>query len=481
MLAQIEQVLIHKCLFNREGTVLVGVSGGPDSLCLIDVLAQLGYHCIVAHLDHGLRPESVAEVNIVSQLAEQLGFRFVHRMVDVRAIAWEQKLSIEEAARIQRYQFLYTQAHTHGAQAVAVGHTADDQVETVLMHLLRGAGIAGLKGMLYRTLPNFWSKEIPLLRPLLGIWRHQVMEYLQDRKLTPLMDASNLDMNYYRNRLRHEFIPFLEGFNPRVRHNLLQTAEILQEDSLIIEGAVDQAWDACLLSREAECLVFSSSQLRLQPAGVIRHLMRRGIELLLDDVRDLDYAALQRASGFISAPSTNHQIDLLGGLCLSIEQEQVILTRQGGGPPREDWLQLPGDIPFLLNIPGELRLSGAWLLKASVDPSPTRWENGRSTNTDRFIAAIDCQGLDIPLRVRARRPGDRIAPLGMGGHTIKLSDLMVNVKLPRRARSRWPLVCGVRKEDGKEEILWVPGYRQDHRHRVTEDTREIVTLQAFKL
>ena len=158
------------------------------------------------------------------KLAEEMKLPFVSESADVRGYAEEHKLSLEEAARMLRYRFLFAQARAHRAGAVAVGHTADDQVETILMHFLRGAGLAGLKGMAGRTLLPEFDREIPLVRPILHLWRHETEAYCREHDLQPVHDPSNTDETYFRNRLRHSLIPELEKYNPRFKETLLRTA-----------------------------------------------------------------------------------------------------------------------------------------------------------------------------------------------------------------------------------------------------------------
>src|SRR5215211_1862642 len=165
MLENIQSILRDQCGLSPERPVIVGVSGGPDSLCLMSVLRKAGYHTIVAHFNHKLRPDADADANIVEQTAARLNLASVIEKGDVRAYEDQEKLSIEEAARTMRYRFLMAQARRFNAQTVAVGHTADDQVETVLMHFIRGAGLVGLKGMNYRTIVHVFDPEIPIVRP----------------------------------------------------------------------------------------------------------------------------------------------------------------------------------------------------------------------------------------------------------------------------------------------------------------------------
>jgi tRNA(Ile)-lysidine synthase len=238
----LRSICIEECGLVAERPVVVGVSGGADSLCLMYALAELGYPLVVAHFDHRLREQSNEDAGLVQTLAGQLGLPFALGSADVGALAREKHLSLEEAARKARYTFLFEQARQAGAQAVAVGHTADDQVETVIMHLLRGAGISGLKGMTFRGLLPEWDAQIPLVRPLLNVRHEDALACCESRGVVPAEDASNLDKSFFRNRLRHELLPLLESYNPQVRESLLRMARGMAGDHEVLESATEEAW-----------------------------------------------------------------------------------------------------------------------------------------------------------------------------------------------------------------------------------------------
>ena len=239
--------------------VLLGVSGGADSMALMHGLHELGYRLVIAHLDHAIRPESAADADYVQAAAEELGLPFVRARIDVLKVAEAEGQSLEEGAREVRYTFLFKQAREYHAQAVAVAHHADDQVETVLMHFLRGAGLAGLSGMPYRKVMPIWDAAIPLVRPLLDVWREDVEGYLSEKGVSPRFDESNLDQTYYRNRLRHELIPNLETYNPRFRQVLNRTAAVLAGEEDFLEELTQAAWKLCLMEeREGRVLLFQS-------------------------------------------------------------------------------------------------------------------------------------------------------------------------------------------------------------------------------
>ena len=203
MFENIESILREQCGLTKDRPIIAGISGGPDSLCLLSILREAGYRVIVAHFNHKLRSDADADANAVEQAASRMNFASVIESGDVREYASMEKFSLEEAARNMRYRFLMEQARRSKAQAVAVGHTADDQVETVLMHFIRGAGLAGLKGMTYRTILPAFDNEIPIVRPLLDAWREETVVYCASHGLHPRYDPSNDSLDFFRNRIRN--------------------------------------------------------------------------------------------------------------------------------------------------------------------------------------------------------------------------------------------------------------------------------------
>ena len=474
MFDNVRKSLIDQGQLMGDRLVVVGVSGGPDSLCLLDILERCGYPILVAHLDHALRDESAADLQAVQEMAGSMDLELVTEKVDVRGYARANQLSIEEAAREARYKFLFRAAEQHNAQAVLVGHTADDQVETVLMHLLRGAGLAGLQGMPYRALPNAWSSVTPLVRPLLGCWREQVESYLDERHLQPIFDPSNLDTRFYRNRLRHDLIPYLENYNPRVRQLLWRTAASLGDDYRLIESLVDEAWDACQVESGEGYIGFNAAALRELPRSIQNHLYRRAIYHLREELRDVDYHAIRRFNRFLVDPPGTMHVDLLAGLELTVEGELLWLHAGDVHLPDADWPQIQRGEIYSLPVPGLLSLENQWVLRAEpwVDMGDVPgWAAG---NQDPYRAWVDSGRLSTPLVVRSRLPGDRIQPLGMGGQSLKVADLMVNEKLPRRLRDRWPLVIS------GGEVVWLPGIRLAEGFKVSPQTDHAVTLHLVK-
>jgi len=472
-LDQLNQIIQDFCRLKYDQVVLVGVSGGPDSLCLLNVLVGMGYRVVVAHFNHGLRLQADEDERFVESQAKKMVLRFIVGQLDVADYALKHKLSIEEAARRARYHFLFEQATQVEAQAVAVAHTANDQVETVLMHLLRGAGLDGLKGMPYRGFLDEWSSSVPLVRPLLDIWRDDILDYCEMQGLNPVIDASNFNKNYYRNRLRYELIPYLETYNPQIKDVIWRMAQTLAGDQEALSELVEETWDHCWLQSGDGFVVLALDSIRQVSKAVQRHLLRRAIGTLRPFLRDVDYGAIERAIAFVNNPVRSGQADLIGGLRIFVERDRLYLAEKDTTILDPDWPQLAIGGGASLTCPGEVQIGREWRLTCQI-LTDIRLEEISSSFDDPMQAWLDSQTLSFPLTVRTRHTGDRFQPLGMDGHTLKLSDFWVNEKLSGRARSGWPLICS------EDQIVWVPGFRPGHPFRVQPTTCQVVHLRLAK-
>jgi tRNA(Ile)-lysidine synthase len=478
MLTRFISILQQKCFLSPENKVLVGVSGGADSLFLLNLLSRSNYPFIVAHLNHQLRPEAEDDAQFVENLTGRLGIPFILGKEDVVAFAERYGLSIEEAARHLRYSFLFENAKQVGAQAVLVAHHADDQIETVLMHFLRGSGLAGLRGMQYWSLPNPWCEEIPLVRPLLEFWREEIDQYLKDQNLEPIEDKTNRDTTIFRNRLRHELIPFLTSYNPGIRKVLYRMSQVLNADYEILEGIVDSAWEEICKEQGPGYTSFRFAALSAQPVGIQRHLIRKGINFLLPGLRDIDFHMVDRALNFIKTPTNSKRMELAAGLYILLEDELLWLANDTAVLPDDAWPQLPPNdnncIELSLGRTGNLLLDHGWRIEVDLQEISKDSYQQVLENTDMFQAWIDIEQVQFPLTIRCRRPGDRFQPAGMAGRSVKLSDFMINVKIPERARARWPLVYSA------SELMWVPGYRLAHSFLISDSTSQVLHLRLLR-
>ena len=478
-------------------TVILGVSGGPDSLCLLHVMRRLaptlGIKLHVGHLDHGIRGDEAEEdARYVREICRDWETPCTLERADVPALAAAKGLAIEEEARRARYAFLADLARRLGSGAVAVAHHADDQVETVLMHLLRGSGMAGLRGMR----PASWVDEmrlvegaarpprVRLLRPLLYVSRAEIEAYCLAHEIKPRYDRSNLDQTYYRNRLRHELIPILETYNPNIRAVLQRMAEVIAADYELLREQIERAWArVVVLDRSGDedqerYIVYDLDLLRDLPLALQRSLVREGIHRLRRTLRNINWVHVDSALDVLKAGRTGAVATLPQGLALTLgyhdatmaDMEQVVL---GASRPRL-WAE-----PLAVPIGGVVALPQrgdssppheAWLLETAVYPRDAI-PSAPDDNQDVYTAYLDADCLREPLALRTRREGDAFYPLGLG-HSQKLRDFMINNKIPRQERATAPLmICGA-------DIVWVVGWRIDARYAVAEQTTRVLVVRV---
>jgi len=473
MLENIETTLRDECRLVKDRLIIVGVSGGPDSLCLMETLRQAGYPILIAHFDHQLRAESAEDARTVEKIAARWMLGCVIDGADVRAHADQEKISIEEAARNLRYRFMFKLARERNAQAVAVGHTADDQVETVLMHFLRGSALTGLRGMAFRSLLKIFDSQIPIVRPLLNMWREETVVYCAVNGLRPHYDSTNDSLNFQRNRIRHLLIPNLETYNPKFREAVLHMTESLKSDHAFLMETLEKAWRDTVTAMDEEIITFDSDLLSKHSIGLQRNLVKHAMQILHPGV-DLTFAVLERAIRLINDDTYSARVDLKGGLRMFRELKQIHICTVNAELPINLWPQLTGADLLPVTVPGQIALAGGSKLTCERWRIPALAKEQAERNEDQFQVWLDAENLPESFELRTRRQGDRFSPFGMSGHSQKLSDFFVNEKVPQRARDHWPLLCA------GDEILWVPGYRSAHPYRLKAASQKVIYFSVMR-
>ncbi|MCD6334737.1 MAG: tRNA lysidine(34) synthetase TilS [Candidatus Latescibacteria bacterium] len=431
--------------------VLVAVSGGADSVALLDILSrlqeELHIRLHVAHLNHGLRgSDSDEDARFVEALCSDLGMPFTAGRKDVRAFVREQGFSLEEGARIVRYRFLKDVAEQVGAARIATGHTADDQAETVLFRLLRGSGVKGLGGM-------HPVREERFIRPLLGVRRWEVEQYLTGRKLAFRCDRSNEDPAFTRNRIRRELLPLLrDRFNPNIVRTLVRAAAILRDEDDFAERETALALDRIAKKREKRKIVLDLPSFLEYHRALRRRLIRRIC------------GELAQSPGFEETERIMRLASGQGGMLRAASGIRVqrardaLLFKLGETPAFRVAVPIEGGIalPEL-----EARLITSVFPRASSEESSWR--------SDATCAFFDRDTLAGRLIVRNREPGDRIQPFGMKGHK-KVKDLLMDRKIPRILRDEVPVLCDA------EKIIWVIGMATHEACRVTSRTERVLKV-----
>lgn len=482
-------------LISEGSQVVLAVSGGADSLALLHALTTLRQalhlRLVVATLDHKLRgPAGAVDAAFVCEQATTLGLLCIREERDVPAYAAHHRLSTEEAAREVRYAFLADVTRATKSSLVATAHTADDQAETVLMHFLRGSGLSGLKGMLPRApLPQMaaarrrgsgirgqgeHSPAPVLVRPLLYTTRAEIEAYLATLGVEPRQDATNVDLTYFRNRLRHDLLPLLERYQPNIRQVLARSAEALASEWVFIEAETDAAW-ARLARADQSTVRFERAAFLALPEALQRHLLRRAVARLQPLLRDLSWEQVTQALAVARHGQTGASATLPAGLNLFVLYDELVLAERLPLPP---WpLLSPDAAPLRVVVPGETRLPGGWRLVTELAPAPGEGKHGEEgepalVGPDPWQATLDADAATPPLSLRPRRPGDHFRPLGLGDQAVELAEWMIAQKIPAHARDRLPLLV-----NDEDEILWVAGYRPAEVARVTQPTTQLLRLR----
>ena len=443
-----------------EPPIVVGISGGVDSMVLLHAMKEMGFTPIAAHFNHKLRDESDKEADSVQSYCLDSGLPFRSGSGDVRQFAKEGGYSIEEAARILRYQFLFDVAVTEMAGAVAVAHHVDDQVETILMNLLRGAGTKGLSGMQVVSIPNAWHETIPLVRPFLEVSKEDLVDYQLEHHLPVIEDLSNQDETYFRNRIRHTLVPQLEKLTPGFHQRLLQTAQILSAEDQALEYFCDIAWETCRHSQGASYIQLAREELLDYPIAVQRRIIRKALKNLRPDYLELSFSQVEAALDFIRTP-TRKSANWVAKVNLSQSPKLVVLSTWETDVVKNQFPQLLDHNHIQIPDQGEISVGDGWFLVVS----PLEYSADQFDRTDipgeDFLVWMDQSALVGNAVLRPRLDGDIIKPLGMGGRSMKVSDMMINEKIPAPYRENWPLISG------KDTILWVPGGRLSQEASIT--------------
>lgn len=447
--------------------ILVAVSGGPDSVALLHVLHELrddlGLHLEVAHLQHGIRgAEAMADARFVGGLADQLGLAFHLREVDLperRARAGGGNL--EALARVERYRFFAEVVRERKLDKVATAHTQDDQAETMLMWLLRGAGRKGLGGMspAHEGSDDGWDRGSRRIRPLLEISKAEILEYLQERDLEYRMDATNGDTQLLRNWIRLELLPQLrQRIDGQVGARLAGQAAMLRDEQAVLEQVADSELEHCLSGDRLDRVA-----LLQRPVALHRLMLRRWIEAARGNLRGIDFAHIEALRALAADGPAQGRLAIPGGWELRREYDSLYLAK-GTRQHRA--------ICYLYPVKGFDPLIVA---EAGVGFHFERLSSPAAVEPASLMEAIfDADGLPEPLAVRNFRNGDRFEPLGMSGHK-KIKDLFIDRKVALSERLKLPLLIG------GGEVLWVPGHGRSRLALVTPASRTIVRIKAVPL
>jgi tRNA(Ile)-lysidine synthase len=457
LLARVQRFAARHSLWRETTRVVAAVSGGSDSVAMLFLLRDLHSRGAlvldaVAHLNHCIRPDADDDEMFCRALAERLGLPFESARVDVPAQARASKQSLELAGRLARRAFLDDVRRRRGAEGIATAHTEDDQAETVLLRLMRGAGSRGLAGIA--------PCRDRRLRPMLCATRRELQDDLTARGESWREDTTNADLTHLRNRVRHQLLPYLEEhFNPSARRALARTADVVRaEDEALARLAA--AATVSIVRRDDRGVFIDGRLLRAQPEAIARRVAIFALNLAGASSPEHDEVAaiLDATAGEVSA------IDL-SGVRAEHFAGNVVLVPSGRLPAPTP----PASFRFDLPVPGVVRTDAGWLVQAEAYDCP------QLQVAEAAIAQIDAAAVVGGLIVRSRQPGDRVRPVGLGG-TKKLQDVLVDRKVSRDERGHVPIVL-----DETGRIVWVAGHVVGEEFRVTERTKGVIILKLRRI
>jgi len=466
----VRENLIQMCRYEPNERLVLGFSGGADSSCLLDIFHWLKIETVVAYFNHKLRPEADEEILLARKSADRYGFLFRGGEADVRKAANMGKMGIEETARNYRYQFLVNTALETKAAAIAVAHHADDQVETILLNLIRGTGLKGLKGMDMFFLGEFHDR-IPIIRPLLTVWKDDIIKYCAEKNLQYVHDETNTDTKYTRNNVRAHVIPQLEEINPNFKANILQLSAIAGEDLLVLQHIANELWDQIIICDKQDLIKVNLSKFRNQKTSMQRLLIKRILEEKFGLMKDLTFNMVESARNVLNGRIESNYSQLNTDVEVHLEEENGLLYRSVDDL-NENEIMLLTQPETNLNIPSITNLNS----KAVIECKLLLIEdvlNDYQSNQDKNTAFLDAAAIKKPIVMRRWREGDRYAPLGLSGHTMKVSDFWINKRLPRRLRNAWPIICTA------DQIIWIPGFQSAYQGRITKATVDVLKMRVY--
>lgn len=454
-LKQIQATIERYQMLQSGDKVIVGVSGGPDSIALLFALHQLknyfGISLLAAHYNHKLRGfESDREAELAKFQAEKIGVPLLLEEDDGSLLQVHR--NVEESARKKRYDFFQRKAKELSAQRVALGHTANDQAETFFLWMLRGTGTKGLGGI-----PPV--RDGLFIRPLIDMERKEILKFLQQEGVPWIEDSSNQKTSYFRNQIRHILLPkLLHEFSPNLIEKISKTTEILRDEELFMEKLCLKKFNELKMEGDKKELCFEISKLNELPLSLKRRILRYAIKEIKGSLRRINFAHMEAIVGIMKSPSPNLKISLPGSLKVYKEYDRLRFA-----------LASKGEISFYQEfniLPKEIRIPE---IERKIEIEALDWDKACLLLMNKNFAFIDFEKLKFPLIVRNWRKGDRFQPLGTRGFK-KVKDFLIDIKLPLDQRKKIPIVFF------GDFIAWIVGQRIDDRVKVTNSTKKVIKM-----
>jgi len=439
---------LEKVNIKNDQTVLLAVSGGPDSMAMLHsiykISKEIGFKIVVAHVNHGVRGEfALRDQEFVEKISRKLDIPYFTKNVDMISYGKENGISSEEAGRILRYGFFREVLNSVGGGLICVAHNKNDQAETVLLRILRGTGIEGLKAM------ELISGDI--IRPLLNIERKDIEKYIDDNNIETMQDHTNLQTVYSRNRVRLQLIPYLEeNFNPNIIDALFRLSEIASWENEILDDIVEKKFNLIVKKISTNSIIFKGNDFLKESDALKRKLIRFGILKVQGHLQGIQEVNVSSVLDLYNNGNTGKTIDLPNGLKASVSYDEFKIG----------FIKEESTSNFIFNL--KMGINKVVEIKKIIDLSiVTSDQVDYSNNSIKFF---DYQNIRGEMILRFRKDGDRFIPFGSKG-SKKLKDYFIDKKVPRETRDLIPLIVD------EEKVLWIVGYTKDDRVRIDNNSK----------
>ncbi len=458
IISKVRDTIKKNHLLDKGDTVLLGLSGGPDSVCLLHILNQLKKELDIkiyaAHLNHKIRGvEAQKDAMYVAKLCDEMGIICFIRAIDVPKYCEEKNLSLEEGARILRYNMFFEIKEKIKADKIAIAHNMDDQAETVLMRMMRGTGLQGLKGIEYK-------RSDGIIRPILDVYRQEIESYCGENQLNPRIDHTNLEDIYTRNKIRLKLIPYMEeNFNPNLKESIARMANLLRDDSDYVDIKANELFLEIGEKLSQNIITLDLEKFLKVHKSLQNRIIRKSIHFILGNIKGIEQKHIEDVMHLAFESKVDLRINLPRGLMVYKKKNEILFTN-------EELLEKRISYNYKLPKSGYIKIKE---LNSLVESKIVNVEEVNTYQEDEYTKFFDVDKIYGNLTIRNRKDGDKIKILGLGGNK-KIKDLFIDLKIPRENRNKVPILCD------EKGIIWVIGYRMSEDYKVDKSTQRILKV-----
>lgn len=460
MLKKVTNYINENKLLEKKDKVLVALSGGPDSVCLLHILYKLkdifNIELGAIHINHMLRgEESDKDEKYIGELCEKLGINYYVKRIDIEYIAKQTGVSLEVAGRNERYNAFEEVKKEHEYTKIAIAHNANDQAETILMRMMRGTGLEGLVGIKA-------SREGGIIRPILCLNREEIEKYCEDSDLRPRIDASNYERVYSRNKVRLDILPYMkENFNRDIIDTLNRMAILLQRDNEFIEEYSKESYEKYCKTINGELIIYNKL-FKEEKESIITRVIIRAFKNMSNSHQNFEMKHIYEVINLVNK-GTGKKINLTNKIVAENTYGNIILRKNKDN--YQECVKVKENINILRdNIPEKIEFNN-YNIYFELYKNETKVEFSKNS----LIKLFDYDKIKEKIIVRHRKEGDRMIPLGMSGNK-KIKDIFINAKIPKEERDLTPILCF------DEKISWVVGLKTSQEFKVTKDTKTILRI-----